>query len=70
MGGGWTKTKLMLFSTQVKVVVEVGVELGNNLIFRIGLIVVFVVVRESISRPQRSLHIKSKNPWKSLKWWV
>ena len=27
--GGWTKTKLMLFSTQVEV--EVGVELGNYL---------------------------------------
>ena len=27
---GWIKTKLMLFSTQVKVVVEVGVELGKN----------------------------------------
>ena len=30
MGGGWTKTKLMLNSTQVEVEVEVGVELGNN----------------------------------------
>ena len=29
MGGGWTKTKLMLNSTQVEVEVEVGVELGN-----------------------------------------
>ena len=28
---GWTKTKLMLFSTQVEVVVEVGVELGKRL---------------------------------------
>ena len=27
--GGWTKMKSMLFSTQVEVVVEVGVELGN-----------------------------------------
>ena len=27
--GGWTKTKLMLNSTQVEVEVEVGVELGN-----------------------------------------
>ena len=27
--GGWTKTKLMLNSTQVEVKVEVGVELGN-----------------------------------------
>ena len=25
VGGGWTKTKLMLFSTQDEVVVEVGV---------------------------------------------
>ena len=24
VGGGWTKTKLMLFSTQVEVVVELG----------------------------------------------
>ena len=31
MGGGWTKTKLMLFSTQVEDFVEVGVELGKNL---------------------------------------
>ena len=30
MGGGWTKTKLMLNSTQVEVEVEVGVELGNK----------------------------------------
>ena len=29
VGGGWTKTKLMLNSTQVEVKVEVGVELGN-----------------------------------------
>ena len=29
MVGGWTKTKLMLNSTQVEVKVEVGVELGN-----------------------------------------
>ena len=29
MGGGWTKTKLMLFSTQVEVLVEFGVELGK-----------------------------------------
>ena len=28
--GGWTKTKLMLNSTQVEVKVEVGVELGNS----------------------------------------
>ena len=28
--GGWTKTKLMLNSTQVEVKVEVGVELGKN----------------------------------------
>ena len=28
--GGWTKTKLMLFSTQVGVGVKVGVELGNK----------------------------------------
>ena len=28
--GGWTKTKLMLFSTQVEVVLEDGVELGNK----------------------------------------
>ena len=27
--GGWTKTKLMQNSTQVEVVLEVGVELGN-----------------------------------------
>ena len=27
--GEWTKTKLMLISTQVEVVVEVEVELGN-----------------------------------------
>ena len=27
--GGWTKTKLMLFSTQVEVLVEFGVELGK-----------------------------------------
>ena len=27
---GWTKTKLMLFSTQVEVVVKDGVELGNR----------------------------------------
>ena len=27
--GGWTKTKLMLISSQVEVVVEVEVELGN-----------------------------------------
>ena len=27
---GWTKTKIMLFSTQVDVVVEVGVELGKK----------------------------------------
>ena len=27
--GGWTETKLMLISTQVEVVVEAGVELGN-----------------------------------------
>ena len=26
--GGWTKTKLILFSTQVEVVVEIGVEFG------------------------------------------
>ena len=29
--GGWTKMKLMLFSTKVEVVGEVGVELGNNI---------------------------------------
>ena len=31
-GGGWVLdfTRLMLISTQVEVVVEVGVELGNN----------------------------------------
>ena len=29
--GGWTKTKLMQISTQVEVVVEVRVELGNRL---------------------------------------
>ena len=28
--GGWTKTKLMLNSTQVEVVVKVGVELGKK----------------------------------------
>ena len=28
MGGGWTKTKLMLFSTQVEVVVELKLELS------------------------------------------
>ena len=28
--GGWTKTKFMLFSTQVEVLLEVGVELGNK----------------------------------------
>ena len=28
--GGWSKTKLMLFSTQVGVGVKVGVELGNK----------------------------------------
>ena len=27
--GGWSKTKLMLISTEVEVVVEVGVELGK-----------------------------------------
>ena len=31
MGGGWTKIKLMLFSTQVEDFVGVGVELGKNL---------------------------------------
>ena len=31
VGGGWTKTKLMLNSTQVEV--EVGVELGNIYIY-------------------------------------
>ena len=31
-GGGVTFTKLMLNSTQVEVKVEVGVELGNNII--------------------------------------
>ena len=30
VGDGWTKTKLMLFSTQVEVVLEDGVELGNK----------------------------------------
>ena len=30
MVGGWTKTKLMLNSTQVEVKVEDGVELGNT----------------------------------------
>ena len=30
MVDGWTKMKLGLNSTQVKVVVEVGVELGNS----------------------------------------
>ena len=29
--GGWTKMKLMIFSTQVEVVVEVGVEVGVEL---------------------------------------
>ena len=29
--GGWTKTKSMQISTQVEVVVEVRVELGNGL---------------------------------------
>ena len=28
VGGGWTKTKLMLFSTQVEVVVELKLELS------------------------------------------
>ena len=30
VGGGWTNTKLMLFSTQVVNLVGVGVELGND----------------------------------------
>ena len=36
--GGWTKTKLMLNSTQVEVEVEVGVELGkkNQLLEEMG----------------------------------
>ena len=29
--GGWTKTKLMLFSTQVELGIEVVVELGKSL---------------------------------------
>ena len=35
VGGGWTKTKLMLNSTQVEVKVEVGVELGKNKMYDI-----------------------------------
>ena len=37
MGGGWVLdlTKLMLFTTQVEVVVEVGVELGKKKIMKI-----------------------------------
>ena len=30
VGDGWTKTKLMLYSTQVEVVAKVEVELGND----------------------------------------
>ena len=33
VGGGRTKTKLMLNSTQVEVEVEVGVELGKKMVF-------------------------------------
>ena len=34
VGDGWTKTKLMLYSTQVEVVVKVEVELGNFYLVR------------------------------------
>ena len=30
--GGWTKTKLMVISTQGEIVVEVKVELGNSIV--------------------------------------
>ena len=35
-GGGWTKTKVMLFSTQVEVVVEWMLELSLAKVFRVG----------------------------------
>ena len=39
VGGGWVLdfTRLMLISTQVEVVVEVGVELGNFMILEVGI---------------------------------
>ena len=51
--GGWTKTKFMLFSTQVEVGIENGVELGKSygarkLIFQISFHALFCVEKHKL----------------------